>query len=116
MVERITVTEQAQLRQAIEEQRLAVLENTKEVSALRETMAIHNAKQQSFETLVSKHEAALYGDGEGKKGYLQRFDVLEEKAVYALKGINTALWVIITTALGSAVLYWIEIFKAGLSR
>jgi hypothetical protein len=106
--------EQSKQQEAL---RKALEDNTIEIIAFRIAMVEHNAKQQLFESLVAKHESALYGDGTGtRKGYLQKFDDLEYMVGRAAKGIEKGLWAI-AIAIGSGIGIWVwDIFKSGLTK
>jgi len=93
----------------------AIKENTAEIVAFRVIMAEHNAKQQSFEELVTKHEIALYGNPQ-QKGYLQRFDKIEERVYQTLGGIERGLWAVALAILGGLGFWIWEIVRLGLVK
>jgi uncharacterized protein (DUF849 family) len=98
---------------AAEKSKEAVEENTKEIQALSQAMLLHNTKQENFEILVEKHENVLYGTPE-RKGYLQRFDIIEDKVVSTLKNISIATWFVAGSIFsGVGVWIWQVISKAG---
>lgn len=98
---------------AAEASKKAIEENTRETQALSRAMLLHVTKQENFETLVTKHETVLYGTND-RKGYLQRFDIIEDKVMNTLGSISKSSW-IMTSAILAAVAIWLwQTFIAGL--
>lgn len=89
--------------------------NTEAVAKLSHELELHNAKQETFEKQVIKHELVLYGTEE-RKGLIQRFDIVEDKVMNTFKGFSTAFWIMTGASLtGFAVWFW-QTFIAGLVK